>query len=100
MVPAGTHYCYSVAGPVREVELADGTRRAVLPTRMCPYWKRNGHKSDQRDGYCRLLKVGDWMSRPHGTMLLWDQVKECGINMPDDQDDVHVDPGMKAFLEA
>ena len=51
--------------------------------KVCPYWtvRRSYHNIQemrQSCGYCRLLKQGDFMD--NGTMLIWDQVKECGIN--------------------
>jgi hypothetical protein len=50
----------------------------------CPYWKCNGKKPAKENGYCRLLKRGDWMRVQNGKLigigLLWDQVKECGIH--------------------
>ena len=45
---------------------------------LCPYWKINKNKPEQLNGYCEYLKIGDWMEDSIG--LLWDQVKECGIN--------------------
>lgn len=44
----------------------------------CPYWSKNPDKDDQESGYCAFLQCGDWENRL--TWLLWDQVKECGIN--------------------
>ena len=32
----------------------------------------------QDNGYCRYTKTGDWTHPAVG--LLWDQVKECGVN--------------------
>lgn len=84
VVPAGL-YCYA-PGPLKTVMLEDGSSVERMTRCKCPYWKRNGHKSHQRDGYCKLLKSGDWMPHPHGTFLLFDQVKECGINL--DEPDV------------
>lgn len=88
-VPPGL-YCYGPTGVVEEVVDANGRTTLKHEMRRCPYWKMRGNKSRQRNGYCRLMKSGDWM--PHdkgGTMLLWDQVKECGINpyTHDDEDD-------------
>jgi hypothetical protein len=45
---------------------------------LCPFWRKIDNKPDQLNGYCTLLKVGDWM--PDASGELWDQVKECGIN--------------------
>ena len=83
VVPHGM-YCYTQAGPFREIPGPSGTTLLAMPTTMCPHWKLNGNKRDQQNGYCRLMKVGDWMGR--GASLLWDQVKECGINSDPDPD--------------
>ena len=44
---------------------------------VCPYWSINKRRPYQDNGYCSFLKQGDWMV---GFGLLWDQIKECGIN--------------------
>lgn len=44
----------------------------------CPYWSMRDDKPEQDNGYCSFLKTGDW-EHP-GVGLLWDQVKECGVN--------------------
>lgn len=56
-------------------------RSSVVP---CPFWARNPDAPDQAFGYCAKLASGDWMVE--GTMLLWDGVKECGLNDPDPAD--------------
>ena len=43
----------------------------------CPFWSTRPEYGEQHSGYCSLLEIGDWQV-PMG--LLWDQVKECGIN--------------------
>lgn len=77
VVPQGL-YCYGQTGPFQEMTRRDGSVIMAMPTRRCPHWTINGHKRDQESGYCRLMKKGDWMR--DGPSLLWDQVKECGIN--------------------
>lgn len=52
-------------------------------TGVCPYWRKHPNKIEQESGYCLFLKKGDWMK--DGTMLLWDAVKECGINSDDEE---------------
>jgi len=73
---------------------------------ICPYWSRRDDKPEQENGYCAYLEKGDWdlnkekrwrkVSMKNGkevqgkwesaydiglTMsLIWDMVKECGIN--------------------
>ena len=46
----------------------------------CPYWSRRENKPEQQNGYCSFLDRSDWQE---GLSLLWDQVKECGINEGD-----------------
>lgn len=48
----------------------------------CPYWGMDETQESQNNGYCALLKQGDWQH--DGIGLLWDQCKECGINDPDE----------------
>lgn len=48
----------------------------------CPYWSMRPDKPVQDNGYCAFLGRGDWESEH--ISLLWDQVKECGINKPSD----------------
>lgn len=85
VVPAGC-YCYTPVAVERRGE--DGP---VLKIEPCPYWKARRDWPEQAYGYCRFLKAGDSSKgrdaegRPRATLLLWDQVKECGIN-PDDPD--------------
>ena len=57
-IPKGI-YCYDKNGP-------------------CPYWSANPNKPEQECGHCSYLDWGDW--EQEGLTLLWDQVKECGIN--------------------
>jgi len=45
---------------------------------VCPYWSSREDKPEQENGYCSFLEMGDWNDEP--LTLLWDQVKECGIN--------------------
>ena len=66
----------------------------------CPFWDMDKNKPEQENGYCHYLKRGDWDINPEiyeGAIfcygkgvkedieglplsLLWDQVKECGVN--------------------
>ena len=45
----------------------------------CPYWSIKEDKPTQLNGYCEYLKKGDWEFEY--TSLLWDQVKECNVNI-------------------
>lgn len=76
-IPVG-YYCY------RTVGLDAQTGR--LKIEVCPHWSCRHDKLDQENGYCCLLGRGDWEVR--GISLLWDQVKECGINIKDEDVDM------------
>jgi hypothetical protein len=45
---------------------------------ICPHWTLNPFHPEQMNGFCSYLMKGDWQE--NGTMLLWDQCKECGVN--------------------
>lgn len=77
LVPEGA-YCYS------RTALPPGTGDTPPRpgTRPCPFWARNPAKGHQQDGYCALMGSGDW--EEDGLSLLWDQVKECGVNLGTD----------------
>lgn len=87
-IPEGL-YCYT---PVQAPCAENGWVFRVKP---CPFWQHydkevHGELPDEckpyekefQGAYCTFLKTGDWL--PDGTMLLWDQVKECGENYGDD----------------
>jgi len=61
-IPSG-YYCYDEDG-------------------ICEHWSIDETKPAQMNGYCGLLKSGDWENPMFG--LLWDQCKECGINMEEE----------------
>lgn len=63
VIPVG-YYCYNKSG-------------------NCPYWSSCEDKPIQENGYCAYLGEGDWDSI--GLSLLWDQCKECGVNMGEDE---------------
>ena len=46
----------------------------------CPYWSMREDKPEMLNGYCSFLEIGDWMGID-SVDLLWDQVKECEINL-------------------
>jgi hypothetical protein len=84
VIPAGC-YCYDEKG-------------------KCPYWSKVNNLPEQENGYCSYLGYNDYdrntdigeikwegqhgpvYTAPHDIpiSLLWDQVKQCGIN--DDED--------------
>ena len=53
----------------------------------CPYWEKRDDKLPQENGYCKFMEYGDWEDQEHMT-LLWDMVKECGLNEWYNEDDV------------
>lgn len=69
LIPRGP-YCY--------------TRRASDGVfKPCPFWDMIEQFPHQGNGYCTYLRRGD--DAMGG--LLWDQIKECSINDPDDYDE-------------
>jgi hypothetical protein len=75
VIPAGL-YCYEGLG------YSDDTKSYQI--KLCPYWSCDPTKPEQECGYCSFLKRGDWEA-DHWS-LLWDQVKECGINYDIEED--------------
>jgi hypothetical protein len=63
-VPPGD-YCYTYVNGVYKV---------------CPFWSMDKTKPKQLNGLCILLQRCDWLEN-ESTSLLWDQVKECSINI-------------------
>jgi len=51
---------------------------------VCPHWSMRADKPEQENGYCSHLKKGDWEFTKYHS-LLWDQVKECGIDQWDEE---------------
>ena len=90
LVPQGP-YCYAHTGNTRLVShYFDGNgnkQEATTPYEMpelvyCPYFRIHPEKDEQENGYCALMGIGDWESEHMS--LLWDSVKECGINDEDE----------------
>lgn len=69
-IPEGD-YCYTLLAIVRNGR--------GMKIKTCPYWELMLDKPEQDNGYCHYLKYGDW--EHNGLGLLWDQVKECGVNI-------------------
>lgn len=70
-IPHG-NYCYKI------LEEPDSKNKFHLKTKCCPFWEQKLDKPEQASGYCHYLQEGDWENNHFS--LLWDQVKECGIN--------------------
>ena len=76
IIPKGL-YCYEIKDkdPI--------TCKLLIQT--CPFWDRSENYGRMDCGYCHLLKLGDWENDDYMTML-WDKIKECDINMGDDDE--------------
>lgn len=70
LIPKKTPYCYT---PTKRLE--NGYK-----IRKCPYWKQLKEKDEYGEPicYCRYLKSRSEYEDPGN--LIWDMVKECGIN--------------------
>ena len=69
VIPKGD-YCYVFVEPYDPMKLR---------TKICPYWKVvYGDTVEHNLYYCRFLEICDCYQ---GDTLLWDQCKECGINI-------------------
>ena len=89
-IPKG-YYCYSnlTVGykPADEIhvklsEIFGEPTSSVMPvfhTTNCPYWGSDPNQESQNSGFCTFLNTRDWDDSSGG--LLWDQVKDCGINV-------------------
>lgn len=82
LVPEGL-YCY------HHLEPNPFNPMRVHVVGRCPFWVNFPPREEQGCGYCILLQKGDWGE--NGTMLLWDLVKECGINDDIDFESLMVD---------
>ncbi len=67
---------------------------------ICPFWTLFKEFPKQGNGYCSLMEVGDFISAENnGTLLLWDQIKECGINPAEERDYFKSDEDYQKYLE-
>ncbi len=72
LIPKGD-YCYTW------IETPSSANNFKGKVEVCPFWQSfYPMLPSQSCGFCHLLKVGDFTE--NGTMLLWDQIKHCGIN--------------------
>lgn len=76
VIPKGL-YCYT------RVE-EDASLISGFSIKHCPYWSSQPDQPIQESGFCSFLNRGDWQSE--GISLLWDQVKECNVNLGDFND--------------
>jgi hypothetical protein len=74
IIPKGM-YCYE------ELVQSETNPLAFTCVNACPFRVRIPNRPEQGSGYCLHMQKGDWGE--NGTVLLWDQCKECGINYDD-----------------
>lgn len=67
-IPLG-NYCYTLKG----------VQNGKLDIDVCPYYGKDPTKNAQENGYCTFCGLKDW----EDNTMLWDMVKECGINYDD-----------------
>lgn len=72
VIPVGM-YCYEWVGTADNGDPV---------WKNCPYWSRVDGRDEQENGYCSYMEKGDW---EFYMGLLWDQCKECGVNMGEDE---------------
>ena len=70
-IPNG-YYCYTI------IKIIDDK----IKCKPCPHLVHHLDRPEQECGECTKFDIKDWID---GT-LLWDSVKECGINVQDDDD--------------
>ena len=88
-IPQGM-YCH---GPLTQEGVNENGFPILKAHKMCPYWSNDPNLPDQANGVCSFmgLRDGDIDSLGNQVWLLWDQVKECGINDEDDPDEESCD---------
>ena len=89
VIPQGC-YCYT---NMRDSGRKTEDNLPIFSVDICPYWDMDDDQPQQMNGYCWFLEKGDW--EEDGTDLLFDQVKECGVNYPDDDDPCEDDEGIE-----
>jgi len=76
-IPPGS-YCYEFLDERPQKEGGRNREDWAMRTLSCPYREIREDKPKQMCGYCHYLEAGDW--EEDGTLLVWDGVKECGVN--------------------
>jgi hypothetical protein len=75
-IPEGM-YCYTILGI--DIPIVGGPPE--MHTKVCPHWKF----LEKGRGRCEYLGIEDEV--PYDLSLLWDQVKACGINEEETEQD-------------
>lgn len=89
LIPTG-HYCYSYTGRIMinnkvinsDGELVHANYYFIPETIVCPFWKSLGSEG----AFC--THTGKTSKRGGTESLMWDQIKECGVNVPDENLDI------------
>lgn len=76
VIPEGD-YCYTPLG----FEPGEDGQPPRMKIKLCPYWALRG----QQDGFCAKLGCGDYDE--DGTLLLFDQTKECDFNRRSEEEE-------------
>lgn len=71
LIPKETPYCY------KSISTGEGKPKFVY----CPFWDKIQQFPHQGNGYCHFMMKGDDSSGG----LLWDQIKECGVDEGSDE---------------
>ncbi len=74
VIPDGL-YCYTPKG----IEYRDDGM-PIFKVEKCPYWQHTNREDGGYDAYCEYLEASD-------DVLLWDQVKICGVRDDFDPDE-------------
>lgn len=88
VIPKG-RFCYSFTGKMKKQFLYTWGQEIEYPeTIRCPYWHHHPPGMPDETAYCEYLdSIGEW-DIEGCYPLLWDQCKECGVNMPEEEEDV------------
>jgi len=80
VIPPGM-YCYEVVPDNEYVPPELLGKMGPYKLRVCPYWSADKNAPEQMWGVCSYLETSDVeIDKEGGFGLLWDMVKECGIN--------------------
>ncbi len=80
LIPQG-RYCH---GPIT-THIDENGKKTYHKPYMCPYWSLDERGEEQMNGYCDFLEKGDG---DDSIYLLWDQCKECNVNMEEPKDEL------------
>ena len=93
LIPKSSYYCYSVSNEIEQILYNEqGETFPIYKKILCPFWYSIEIPEEERNscvgivacgqtyiGGCKILKETD--NDMNGWGLLWDQCKECGLNI-------------------